>query len=45
MVPHLFLYIPTCTLYEDPEHMQRGSLKQAGPVCFKRDFIERGRIT
>jgi len=37
--------MPTYILYEDPEQLQRGGLKQAGPVCFKRGFIERWRIT
>jgi len=35
----------TYILVKDPEQLQRGGLKQAGPVCFKRGFIERGHIT
>jgi len=37
--------MPTYILYKDPEQLQRCGLKQAGPVCFKRGFIERGCIT
>jgi len=37
--------MPTYILYEDPEQLQRGGLKQAGPVCFKRGFIERWHTT
>jgi len=37
--------MPTSILYEAPEQLQRGGLKQAGPVCFKSGFIERWRIT
>ena len=36
--------MPTYILFKDPEQLQRGSLKQTGPVCFKRGFIERGHI-
>ena len=34
--------MPTYILYEDPEQLQRGGLKQAGPVCFKRGFMKDG---
>jgi len=37
--------MPTNILLKDPEQLQRGGLKQAGLVCFKRGFIERWRIT
>jgi len=37
--------MPTNILLKDPEQLQRGGLKQAGLVCFKRGFVERGRIT
>jgi len=37
--------MPTYILFNDPEQLQRGGLKQAGLVCFKRGFIERGHTT
>jgi len=37
--------MPTYIIFKDPEQLQRGGLKQAGPVCFKRGFIERGHTT
>jgi len=37
--------MPTYILFKDPEQLQRGGLKQASLVCFKRGFIERGRTT
>jgi len=37
--------MPTYILFKDPEQLQRGGLKQASLVCFKRGFIERGHTT
>jgi len=37
--------MPTNILLKNPEQLQGGGLKQAGPVCFKRGFIETGRTT
>jgi len=37
--------MPTYISFNEPEQLQRGGWKQAGPVCFKRGFIERGCTT